>query len=125
MNEPGRRHSRYQRADLILDVARRGIKGILRINPLSECLDFGIAGLRFGSSQQYQKGEWLVLDLRLYELEAREIIAQVVDSQPGGDAVFCTSVRFCFERRRMQLPRMSRDLLRIADKLRMVAQYPA
>ena len=125
MNDDKRRHTRYSRVDLALDVARPGIKGILKVSPTSECLDFGIAGLQFGSSEQFRKGERLVLDLRAYDLEAREIIAQVVSSEPRGDAMFCTSVRFCFELKRMQRPEINRVLLRIEDKLRMAAQYPA
>ena len=125
MTEERRRHARYHQADLSLGVARPGIKGILKVSPSSECLDFGIAGLKFGSTEQFREGERLILDLRVFELEARELIAEVVSSEPKVDNVFCTSVRFCFELKRMQRPEISRVLLRIEDKLRTAEQYPA
>jgi len=125
MPKERRRHLRYQRADLVLEVARPGIKGMLRITPSSECLDFAIAGLQFGSKERFKKGERLVLDLRVYDVEVRELLAQVVSSQPREDNMYCTGVRFCFELKSMQRPEISRALLRIEDKLRVAQQYPA
>ena len=123
--EERRRHARYKRADLALNVARPGIKGILNVSPFSECLDFGIAGLQFGSTEEFQVGERLIVDLRVFELEVRELNAEVVSCEQKADRMFCTNVRFCFELKRMQRPEISRVLLRIEDRLRMVQQYPA
>lgn len=125
MIQERRRHTRYNQADLALNVTRPGIKGILRVTPFSECLDFGIAGLEFGSTEQFRHGERLVMDLRVYELEVRELIAQVVSCQSKGEAMFCTNARFCLELKSMQRPEINRILLRIEDRLRMAQQYPA
>ena len=124
MDQERRRHARYERADLVLDVARPGIKGILSINPSSECLNFSLAGLQFGSKQPFKKGERLILDLRVYELEADEIRAQVVNCQDHGDGTWCTGVRFCFEEKPMQRPEISHVLLQIEDKLRLAQEFP-
>ena len=120
-----RRNGRYGEVDLVLDVARPGIKGILRVTPSSECLDFGIAGLQFGSAEPFQQGERLVLDIRVNDVELRELVAQVVSSQQKEDDMYCTGVRFCFELKSMQTPKISRALLQIEDKLRVAQQYPA
>ena len=108
-----------------LEVVRPGIKGILKVAPSSECIDFAIGGLRFGSAEQFQKGERLVLDVRVNDVEVRELLAQVVSSQPRDRSTYCTGVRFCFEAKSMQLPEISRALLRIEDKLRVAQEYPA
>ncbi|MCB1693460.1 MAG: PilZ domain-containing protein [Pseudomonadales bacterium] len=124
MEKERRRHRRYQRSDLELDVARPGIKGILSINPTSECLDFSLAGLQFSSPKQFSKGEKLILDLRVYEIHIRELKAQVITSKARAKGLFCTGVRFCFEEKSMQRPEISHALLQIEDKLRSAQEYP-
>lgn len=107
-----------------LDVARPGIKGILQINPTSECLDFSLAGLNFGSSQQFRRGERLIIDLRVYDIEVHELRAEVITSQRRDNGLYCTGVRFCFEEKSMQKPEISHALLKIEDKLRVANEYP-
>lgn len=128
MKEERRRHARYHRADLELDVARPGIKGILQVNASSECLDFSLAGLQFGSATKFKEGERLVIDMRVYEVILRELRVQVVSCSPkevDGYCMYCTSVRFCFEMKGMKRPEINRGLLQIEDKLRVAQQYPA
>jgi len=120
-----RRHPRYEGADLAVDVARPGIKGILEVHPNSECLNFSLGGLRFGSNQQFQEGEPLIVDLRVHEIEIAELHAQVVACTPHDGGMYCTGVRFCFEDKNMQRPEVSRALLQIEDKLRVAQEFPA
>lgn len=124
METDRRRHARYERANLELDVARPGIKGILTLNPNSECMDFGLAGLRFGSNEQFRIGEHLILDLRVYGVVVNELQAEVISCIPQSGGMYCTGVRFCFELKTMQRPEISHALLHIEDKLRAVQEYP-
>lgn len=124
MDSERRRHARYQKADLSLDVARPGIKGILSLNPTGECLNFSLAGLNFGSSQAFQLGERLVLDLSVYDISVSELKAEVVNTTKREKDLYCTGVRFCFEEKAMQKPEISHALLQIEDKLRVAEQYP-
>ncbi len=120
-----RRHARYERADLELSVARPGIKGMLSLKPTSECLNFSLAGLQFGSDKMFNKGEHLILDLRVYDIEADELLAEVVNTVSHDDGTFCTGVRFCFEEKRMQRSAISHALLQIENRLRLAEEFPA
>ncbi|MEX2328016.1 MAG: hypothetical protein WD558_09820 [Pseudomonadales bacterium] len=124
METDRRRHARYHRANLELDVARPGIKGILALSPTSECMDFCLAGLRFGSRQQFETGEYLVLDLRVYGIVINELAAEVMSCTPEENGSYCTGVRFCFEQKSMQNPEISHALLHIEDRLRAAQKYP-
>ena len=128
MDKERRRHARYHRADLELDVARPGIKGILQLSASSECLDFSLAGLQFGSTTKFKEGEYVIIDLRVYDVAVRELRAEVVSCVPKeleDQCMYCTSVRFCFEMKSMQRPSIKRALLQIEDKLRVATEYPA
>ncbi len=124
-NKERRKHERYNQEGLGLTVARRGIAGILKLNPASECLDFSLSGLHFGSNQLFNVGEKLVIDLQVRDLELREINAVVIDSMEMEPAFYCTRVRFCFEDRRMKDPKLMHGLLQIEDRLRLAREYPA
>jgi hypothetical protein len=124
MERDRRRHARYERADLVLEVAHTGIKGILTVNPHTECMNFSLAGLQFGSSERFKRGDRLILDLRVQNLEADELRAEVISSQERQTGEFCTGVRFCFEEKPMQRPEISHVLLQIEDKLRLVQEFP-
>ncbi len=125
MDQERRRQPRYSRADLELDVARPGIKGILALNPTVECLNFSITGLQFGAEDSFKVGERLILDLRVFEIQARELRSQVVSCEYNTEAgLWCTSVRFCFEDKSMQGEEINHALLQIEDKLRIANEFP-
>jgi hypothetical protein len=77
-----RKHARYdpQESDmrLSLNVARSGLAGFLRLNPTASCLDFSLSGLQFGSDQRFKIDEALRIDLRVNDVEVREVNAVVV-----------------------------------------------
>ncbi|XOV88823.1 MAG: hypothetical protein ACFHX7_02815 [Pseudomonadota bacterium] len=124
MDKERRRHARYERADLELSVARPGIKGMLSLNPTSECLNFSLAGLQFGCNKLFQPGERLILDLRVYDIEADELLAEVVNAASHEDGTYCICVRFCFEEKRMQRASINHALLQIEDRLRLAEAFP-
>lgn len=119
-----RRYPRYERADLVLTVARPGISGFLRLNPTAQCLDFSITGLQFGSDQTFQIGEKLILDLSVYNVSLDEIPVYVVKSQQEPGGIWCTGVRFCFDTKRMRSPKVHRSLLQIENRLRQAEEFP-
>lgn len=123
MEHDRRRHIRYRKADLEVDVAKPGIKGMLTISPSSQCLDFCLAGLRFESDQAFEPGETLFLDLRVYGVAVREIKARVISCVPH-ERHYCVGVRFCFEEKSMQRPEISHGLLHIEDRLRTAQAFP-
>jgi hypothetical protein len=122
--EERRKHHRYERADLLVTIARPGIAGFLRINPRGKCLNFSLAGLQFGSDQPFQPGDNVVLDLNVADIHLRELNGIVVKSLADEDGNWCTGIRFCFNHKRMQSPLITRCLLQIEDKLRCAAIYP-
>lgn len=119
-----RKHHRYERADLLVTVARPGIAGFLRINPRGKCLNFCLAGLQFGSDQAFKPGDQVVLDLNVADIHLRELNGVVVKSLREDNGTWCTGIRFCFNDKRMQRPLVTRSLLQIEDKLRSAAIYP-
>ncbi len=125
MSDERRRHERYGNEQLVLNVARPGIKGILRLNPTAECLDFSLTGLQFSSKQKMRVGEKLVLDLCVHDVELTEIYGEVISCHPVDDKLWCSGVRFCLDDKRMRKSRIVHCLLKIEDKLRSLSQYPA
>jgi hypothetical protein len=123
-SEERRKHVRYDKIGLELSVARRGIVGFLRLNPTADCVDFSVSGLQFGTNQRFKEDEKLVLDLRVRDLEVKELNAVVISSEPMENGMYCTRVRFCFQERRMKNPRIMHALLTIEERLRVAKQYP-
>ncbi len=121
-----RKNTRYHELAVELSVARRGIVGFLRLNPTADCVDFSLSGLQFCTNQQFKVDEKLVLDLRVRDIEAKELNAVVVTCEPMDDkpGKYCTRVRFCFMERRMKNPRVMHALLAIEERLRVAQQYP-
>ena len=124
MNDERRNHERFENVQLVLNVARPGIKGFLRLNPTAECLDFSLAGLQFASKQVMQPGEPLVLDLCVYDIELTEIYGEVVSCIQEDNGLWYSGVKFMLEDKRMKKPAIRHCLLRIEDKLRSLSQYP-
>jgi PilZ domain len=124
MSDERRHHERYDNEQLVLNVARPGIKGFLRLNPTAECLDFSLAGLQFASEQVMQPGEALVLDLCVYDIELMEIYGEVVSCTQLDNGLWCCGVKFCLEDKRMKRPGIRHRLLQIEDKLRTLSQFP-
>ncbi|MCB1647240.1 MAG: PilZ domain-containing protein [Pseudomonadales bacterium] len=119
-----RRFPRFNRAELTVDVARPGIAGFLKLNPCTECMNFSLTGIQFGSDQAFEIGEKLVLDLSIYDVALREIPAVVVKSRLEDGHSWCTGVRFCFDSKRMQSARIRHRLLKIENNLRQAEEYP-
>lgn len=120
-----RLHARYDKVDLMLSVARPGIKGILRINPSSsKCLDISLSGIQFNSNQAFSADEKLVLDLCVHDTELKELNTIVLDSLQHEDGQWCTRAKFCFQAKRMQKPGVTSDLLKIIDRLRAEHEFP-
>lgn len=123
-----RKNTRYHELGVELSVARRGIVGFLRLNPSADCIDFSVSGLQFCTDQRFKVDEKLVLDLRVRDIEATELNAVVVSSEPmteeGQLGKYCTRVRFCFMERRMKKPRIMHALLSMEERLRVARQYP-
>lgn len=128
-NAERRKHTRYDREDnqhgLQLNVARSGIAGFLKLNPTADCMDFSVSGLQFGSNQKFKLDEKLRMDLRVQDVEVKELNGVVVDCEEMSPGMYCTRVRFCFLERRMKNPRIMHALLGIEEKLRVAKQYPA
>ena len=124
MSDERRHHERYDNLQLVLNVARPGIKGLLGLNPTAEWLDFSLAGLQFVSEQVMQPGEVLVLDLCAYDIELTEIYGEVVSCTQEDNGQWYCSVKFCLEDKRMKQPDIMHCLLKIEDKLRSLRQYP-
>lgn len=124
MEHERRRHTRYTQTELELSVARPGIKGILSVKPTVECLDFSLTGLQFGSDQPFRIGEKVIMDLAVFDLRADELLASIVSTEKLDSGLWCNRVRFCFEDKSMQKPEISRQLLRIEDRLRIAAEFP-
>ncbi|MFT7133169.1 MAG: hypothetical protein ACI81O_001881 [Cyclobacteriaceae bacterium] len=119
-----RKFQRYDRSDLIINVARPGLAGFLAFNTPSECLNFSLAGLQFGCQQSFQPGEKVILDLCVADIMLKELNGVVVKSREEDDGSWCTGVKLCFNQRRMQRPHITRKLLQIEDKLRCAQAYP-
>ena len=111
--------------NLTLNVARSGLAGFLRLSPTASCLDFSVSGLQFGSNQRFKNDEKLRIDLRVNDVQVREVNAVVVGCEEKEPGMYCTRVRFCFLERRMKNPRIMHDLLAIEERLRVAEQYPA
>ena len=124
MSDERSHYERYASEQLVLNVARPGIKGLLRLNPTADCLDFSLAGVQFASEQVMQPGEALVLDLCVYDIELTEINAEVVSCTQLENDLWCCRVKFCLEDKRMKQPDIRHCLLKIEDKLRCLKQYP-
>ena len=124
MSDERRQHERYDDLELMLNVARPGIKGLMRANPTAEWLDFSLAGLLFASEQVMQPGEVLVLDLCVCDIELTEIYGEVVSCMQEDNGQWYCSVKFCLEDKRMKQPDIRHCLLKIEDKLRSHRQYP-
>ncbi len=124
MSDERRHYERYDNQQLALNVARPGIKGLLRLNPTAECLDFSLAGVQFTTEQVMQPGEALVLDLCVYDIELTEIYAEVVSCTQLENGLWCCRVKYCLEDKRMQQQDIRHCLLKIEDKLRSLKQYP-
>ena len=125
MNDEKRNHERYNDERLILNVARPGIKGFLRLNPKADFVDFSLAGLQFKSKQALKPGEALVLDLCIHDIELMEIYGEVVSCKQEDRGLWCCGVKFCFEDKRMKRPNIKRSLLQIEDRLRSLNLYPS
>jgi hypothetical protein len=122
--EERRKFQRYDHSGLTINVARPGLAGFLAVNPRSECLDFSLAGLRFGCQQSFRPGEKLILDLCVADIMLKELNGVVVKSREEDDGSWCTGVKLCFKQRRMQSPHITRKLLQIEDRLRCAQAYP-
>lgn len=124
MKNERRRHARYSRGDMIIEMARPGIRGILTVCPSAECDNFSRSGLEFACEESFEIGEKLVLDIRAFNIEVHELSAAIVDTQPRPDGTWCCHVRFCFEDKHMQNPDLQLPLLQIEDRLRTAQAYP-
>jgi hypothetical protein len=124
MSDERRHHERYNNEQLILNVARPGIKGFLKVNPCAECMDFSLTGLQFSCEQPMVTGEALVLDLCVSDIELNEIYGEVVSCKQENDGSWCCGVSFSFADKRMQKPEIKHSLLMIEDKLRSINEFP-
>lgn len=118
-----RRNTRYRPGDLKITIAYPGLKGMLRSNPIVECLDFNALGLRFESVRRFNLDDRLIIDLCIREECIYELSALVCCARKVEDRYQC-GTRFCFEEKRMQSDEVRRTLLNIESTLRMDAEYP-
>ena len=124
MNIDQRKRIRYAHGLLTLNVARPGITGFLKLAPTSNCMNFSLSGIQFGTNQPFRHDEKLILDLVIGDIELYELNARVVIYGPEQQAPFCTRVEFDFATRRMQKPEVMHALLQIEDRLRLASEYP-
>lgn len=118
-----RKQTRYTHGDLHLSVAYPGIKGMLRFNPIVECVDFNSTGLQFKCNKPFQLDDRLIIDLCVQEECIYELSGLVCYIRKLEDRYLC-GVRFCFEEKRMQNEDVKRTLLNIESNLRLHDQYP-
>lgn len=124
MEPEKRKHVRYDHSDLSVYIARTGLSGFLKMTPTSKCMDFSLSGMQFGSDQKFKTDEQLIMDLVIQDVELREINAVVVNCEEEKDGSYCTGVRYCFEKSRMNKPQIMHALLQIEDRLRVAQEYP-
>ncbi len=122
-SEERRKHARYDNESLALRVHRPGIKGMLRLNPTAECLNFSLTGLQFGSEQRMTSGEKLVIDLCVGDIELFELPCEVRTCHRE-EVGFCCGIQFNLADKRMQRPEVLHSLLKIEDRLRSYRDYP-
>ena len=122
MDDERRKYERYSNEQLVLHVARPSIKGILKLNPTAECLDFSRTGQQFASNQPLKITEKVVLDLLIYDIELDEIRGEIISHKPLDNGQCCHGVHFCDKR--MNNPDIAQKLLLIEDRLRTAQQYP-
>lgn len=118
-----RKQTRYTQGDLQLTIAYPGIKGMLRFNPVVECIDFNSIGLQFKCKTSFRMDDRLVIDLCMLEECIHELSGVVCYTRKLDDTYLC-GVRFCFEEKRMQKEEVKRTLLNIESNLRLNDQYP-
>ncbi len=116
------KYERYNNEQLVLHVAHPGIKGILKLNPTAECLDFSRTGLKFASNQPLKINANVVLDLLIFDIELDEIRGEIISHKPLDNGQCCHGVSFCDKR--MSSPDIAQKLLLIEDRLRTAQQYP-
>ena len=119
-----RRYRRYENRSLTVDIARPGIKGIIRTNPTAECLNFSRTGLQFDCGQYLKVDEMLVIDIAVDDIELRDLSASIVTCKQKDDGEWCYGARFCLEKPKMKKDSIHRNLLRIEEKLRTLLDYP-
>lgn len=124
MDTNKRKNIRYAHGLLSINVARPGITGFLKLTPTSDCMDFSLSGIQFGTNQQFQHDEKLILDLIIDDIELYELNARVVICCQEEQVPFCTRVEFDFETSRMKKPEVMHALLQIEDRLRVAAEFP-
>ncbi|HJN49897.1 MAG: PilZ domain-containing protein [Pseudomonadales bacterium] len=118
-----RKQARYTNGDLSLSIAYPGIKGMLRFNPIVECIDFNSTGLQFKCNRPFQLDDRLVIDLCVQDECIYELSGLVCYTRKLEDTYLC-GVRFCFEDKRMQNDDVKRTLLNIESNLRLNDEYP-
>jgi|TARA_Y100000310_G_scaffold344877_2_gene460211 hypothetical protein len=118
-----RKQTRYTHGDLHLSIAYPGIKGMLKFNPIVECVDFSSTGLQFKCDRPFQMDDRIVIDLCVQEECIYELYGLVCHTTELEDGYLC-GVRFCFEEKRMQQEDVKRTLLNIESNLRLNDEYP-
>ncbi|MBD3649611.1 MAG: hypothetical protein HUJ31_19635 [Pseudomonadales bacterium] len=124
MDGERRRHARYSRGDMTIEIARPGILGILTVAPSAECDNFSRSGLQFCCEKPFEIGEKLIRDICAFNILGHELSAAIVNITPCEDNKWCCHVRFCFEDKHMQDPDLQLALLQIEDRLRTAQAYP-
>lgn len=119
-----RRYQRFENQSLSLDIARPGIKGIIRTNPTAECLNFSRTGLQFDCTQELNLDEKLVIDISVDDIVLRDLSAAVVSCKETEAGSYCYGARFCLEQSKMKKETIHRNLLRIEEKLKLFENFP-
>lgn len=96
---------------------------MLRLDSAVECLNFSRSGLRFESEKPFQVDERVVLDLRIFGIDIKELCGMISNVQQHEDRYTC-GVRFCFEDKHMQKNEVMRTLLQIESNLKSYEDYP-
>jgi len=123
VHQERRKYERYPQVDLVVRVARPGLKGILKVNPTGECLDFSVTGIGFSCNQKLKIGEKLIVDLEFHDFCLTELLCEVVSSVANENKTYCCHLRFCLEDKHMQTPQLEYCLLRIEQYLKNHMRY--
>ncbi|MFT7221330.1 MAG: hypothetical protein ACI8Z1_002952 [Candidatus Azotimanducaceae bacterium] len=116
MSDEKRRYERFAIQSLTLCVARPGIRGMFRVSPSAECLNFSRTGLQFDSPMKLQPGEKLLMDIAVEDISLQDLKAVVVTCEATTSGDWCHGTRFCLEDTKSNV--VFRDLLRIEDRLK-------
>ncbi len=122
--EERRRHPRFPRGDLNVQIHRSGWAGVWLRSPATRCVNFSRSGLQVECDQSFKVGDTLIVDLLLNDISVEELCAKVCSVRTSAGQPNRYGLRFCFEdARHMRSPRTAHALKQIEACLRTHSGY--